>query len=127
MLFIGVPIGFSIAGTSSMGIFISDVPIDVIAQQLSLGVESFVFIAIPLFIFAAELMARGGKSKRLIDVSNAIVGHLPGGLAIVSILSCMFFAAITGSAVAATAAIGSVMIPLMKSKGYNIKFTAPLL
>ncbi len=66
-------------------------------------------------------------SRRIVDFADALIGHFPSGLAMVSILACMFFAAITGSAIAATAAIGGIMIPLMKEKGYENTFSAPLL
>lgn len=91
------------------------------------GVDSFPLVAIPLFILAGGLMFQGGMSKRLVNFSNALIGHFPSGLAMVSVLACMFFAAITGSAIAATAAIGGLMIPLMIKEGYDAKFAAPLL
>ena len=78
-------------------------------------------------MLSGELMFRGGMSKRLVDFADTLLGHFPSGLAMVSILACMFFAAITGSAIAATAAIGGIMIPLMKERGYEYTFSAPLL
>ncbi len=104
----------------------------VLALGVTIGVIQGVFIAylnVPPFIvtLAGELMFRGGMSKRLVDFADTLLGHFPSGLAMVSILACMFFAAITGSAIAATAAIGGIMIPLMKERGYEYTFSAPLL
>ena len=72
-------------------------------------------------------MVQGGISRRIVDFADALIGHFPSGLALVSILACMFFAAITGSAIAATAAIGGIMIPIMREKNYEDTFSAPLI
>lgn len=127
VFFIGIPISFSLGMVSLLGIVMSGYPLEVVIQRMFAGVDSFPLVAIPLFILAGGLMFQGGMSKRLVDFSNALIGHLPSGLAMVSILACMFFAAITGSAIAATAAIGGLMIPLMVKEGYDAEFAAPLL
>ncbi|MBT2686799.1 TRAP transporter large permease [Bacillus sp. ISL-47] len=126
-LLLGIPIAFALGGISSISILLDGSPITQIAQGMFTGIDSFPLIAIPLFILAGELMAKGGMTRRLIDFANSLVGHFPSGLAIVSVLACILFAAITGSAIAATAAVGGIMIPIMKKEGYDVKFVAPLL
>ena len=124
---LGVPISFALGIVSLYGIVLSGFPLEVVVQRMFYGVDSFPLVAIPLFILAGGLMFKGGISKRLVDFSNALIGHFPSGLAMVSILACMFFAAITGSAIAATAAIGGLLIPLMIQEKYDARFAAPLL
>ena len=125
--FIGVPICFALGIVSLGSLIHSGMPLIVVIQRMFTGGDSIALIAIPLFMLAGELMFRGGMSKRLVDFADTLLGHFPSGLAMVSILACMFFAAITGSAIAATAAIGGIMIPLMKERGYDYTFSAPLL
>lgn len=127
LFLVGIPIGFSLGLTSLLGILTSDLATEAVVYKTFSGVDSFPLVAIPLFILSGGLMLEGGMSKRLVDFSNALVGHWPSGLAMVSIVASMFFAAITGSAIAATAAIGGVMIPLMIEEGYDSRFAAPLL
>ncbi|MEG1998154.1 MAG: TRAP transporter large permease subunit, partial [Clostridiales bacterium] len=124
---IGVPICFSLGLVSLGGVMASGFPPLVVIQRMFTGADSIALIAIPLFMLAGDLMFQGGMSKRLVNFADTLLGHLPSGLAMVSILACMFFAAITGSAIAATAAIGGIMIPLMREKGYENTFSAPLL
>ncbi|WP_076537070.1 TRAP transporter large permease [Shewanella sp. UCD-KL21] len=95
-----------------------------IAQQLVGGIDSFALLAIPFFILSGLIMGQGGIAKRLIECAMAIIGSLPGGLALVNVMSCMLFGAISGSAVAATSAIGSFMVPEMKKHGYDANFSA---
>lgn len=123
----GVPIAFSLGLVSLGGVVLNDFPLLVVIQRMFTGADSIALIAIPLFMFAGELMFQGGMSGRIVNFADTLLGHFPSGLAMVSILACMFFAAITGSAIAATAAIGGIMIPLMKEKGYDNRFSAPLL
>lgn len=125
--FIGMPICFALGIVSLGSLIISDMPLVIVVQRMFTGGDSIALIAIPLFMVSGELMFRGGMSKRLVDFAETLLGHFPSGLAMVSILACMFFAAITGSAIAATAAIGGIMIPLMKERGYDYTFSAPLL
>lgn len=124
---IGVPISFSLGLVSLGSVLVDGLPPLVVIQRMFTGGDSIALIAIPLFMLSGELMFRGGMSKRLVDFADTLMGHFPSGLAMVSILACMFFAAITGSAIAATAAIGGIMIPLMHEKGYAMTFNAPLL
>lgn len=116
--FVGVPICFALGIVSIGSLIASGMPLIVTVQRMFTGGDSIALIAIPLFMLSGELMFRGGMSKRLVDFADTLLGHFPSGLAMVSILACMFFAAITGSAIAATAAIGGIMIPLMKERGY---------
>ena len=124
---IGIPICFSLGLVSVYGILNGGFPTMVVVQRLFTGAESTALIAIPLFILAGGLMVQGGISKRIVDFADALIGHFPSGLALVSILACMFFAAITGSAIAATAVIGGIMMPIMRDKGYEDTFSAPLI
>lgn len=124
---IGIPISFSLGIVSMGGVMAMKLPLMVVIQRMFTGADSFPLVAIPLFVLAGGLMFQGGMSKRLVNFSDALIGHFPSGLAMVSILACMFFAAITGSAIAATAAIGGLMIPLMVQQGYDAEFAAPLL
>lgn len=127
LFLVGVPICFSLGLVSLYGIVDGGFPFMVVTQRLFTGADSTALIAIPLFILAGGLMVQGGISKRIVNFADALIGHLPSGLALVSILACMFFAAITGSAIAATAAIGGIMIPIMEKKGYENTFSAPLM
>ena len=127
LFLIGIPICFSLGLVSLGGIVAGGYPLTVVIQRLFTGADSTALIAIPLFILAGGLMVQGGISKRIVDFADALIGHLPSGLALVSILACMFFAAITGSAIAATAAIGGIMMPIMEKKGYENTFSAPLI
>jgi len=124
-LIIGVPVAFSL-GLSSLTVVLLNpgLPINVIAQKTFTGLDSFPFMAIPFFILAGELMNSCGITTRLVDFADSLVGHLKGGLAHINIVSSMFFAGITGSAVADTSAIGSIMIPPMTEEGYDIDFSA---
>lgn len=124
---IGIPIAFALGIVSLFGIANMGAPLTVIAQRLFTGVDSIPLIAVLLFTLAGELMSRGGISERLIGFSDTLVGHFPSGMAMVTIVACMFFAAITGSAVAATAAIGGIMLPIMTEKGYHKSFSASLM
>lgn len=127
LFLLGVPISFAVGLVSLGALSYQDFNLLIVIQRMFGGVDSIALIAIPLFMLSGELMFRGGMSKRLVDFADTLLGHFPSGLAMVSILACMFFAAITGSAIAATAAIGGIMIPLMKEKGYDYTFSAPLL
>lgn len=105
----------------------SDYPLMIVIQRMYGGADSFHLLAVPLFMYAGLLMEKGGISRRLIDLANALVGWLPGGLAAVTIVSAMFFAGISGSAAADTAAVDAIMIPAMKKSGYDGDFAAAVL
>ncbi len=127
LFLIGIPICFSLGLVSVFGMVQGATPMIVVIQRLFTGADSTALIAIPLFILAGGLMVQGGISNRIVSFADALIGHFPSGLALVSILACMFFAAITGSAIAATAAIGGIMIPIMREKNYEDTFSAPLI
>ena len=98
-----------------------------IVQQLVTSADSFPLMAIPLFILAGELMSAGGVSKRILNVCNVFFGRITGGLAIVTVIVCMFFAAVSGSGPATVAAVGSMVVPTMLEKGYSKRFTLALI
>lgn len=125
LLFLNVPISFSIgiATLTTMLFSIDFLPaLTTIAQRMVSGVNSFALLAIPFFVLSGLIMGSGGVAKRLIECAMALIGMLPGGLALVNVLSCTLFGSISGSAVAATSAIGSFMIPEMEKKGYDRNF-----
>lgn len=127
LLFLNVPISFCIglATLVTMLVSMDFLPaVTTMAQRMAGGLNSFALLAIPFFVLSGLLMGRGGIARRLIDCAMALVGFLPGGLALVNVLSCMLFGAISGSAVAATSAIGSVMVPEMKKQGYDDGYSA---
>jgi len=124
---LGVPIAFciGIATVASFLLAVDFIPaVTTVAQRMAGGLNSFALLAIPLFILSGQLMAHGGIARRLIDFSKAFVGMVPGGLAFVNIISCMLFGSISGSAVAATSAVGGFMIPEMNKEGYDRNFSA---
>ena len=124
---LGVPIAVCI-GASTLATMLMTMAFDpavtTIAQRMAGGLNSFALLAIPLFILSGQLMAHGGIARRLIDFSKALIGQVPGGLAFVNVISCTLFGAISGSAVAATSAIGGFMIPEMNKEGYDRDFNA---
>ncbi len=122
---IGVPIAFGLAFASAAYLFANpSIPMTLIAQRLFTGLDVYPFMAVPFFILAGELMNSTGITKRLVRLADVLVGHLQGGLAHVNIVTSMFFAGITGSAVADTSAIGSMLIPAMNEEGYDEDFSA---
>ncbi len=125
LLLLNTPIALAI-GVSSVAaiVFQGDFSLMMVVQRLFGGADSFHLMAVPLFMFAGVIMAAGGVSQRLIDFANALVGWLPGGMAAVTIVSAMFFAGISGSAAADTAAVGAILIPAMKKSGYRSDFAA---
>ena len=115
----GVPIAISIVLASIIGIeFFTRLPLLLVPQQMFIGIDKFPLMAIPFFILAGNLMAAGGISQRLVDLAKSIVGRVQGGLAMSCVLTCMMFAAVSGSSVATTFAIGAILIPAMVKHGY---------
>ena len=125
-LFLGFPIAFSLGLSSLSYLLFSDIPLVVIPQKLYAGMDVFVLLCIPGFILAGNLMNRGGITERIISFSKAIVGHIRGGLGLANIGASMIFAGISGTAVADSASIGSVMIPAMKNEGYDTEFSCAI-
>jgi len=122
LLLIGVPVAYALAAASLLALFHLDLPSIVLVQQVGAGIGTASLIAIPLFIFAGEIMMRGGISERLISLAAALVGRIRGGLGQVSILSSLFFGGVSGSAIADVSAIGGTMIPQMVKRGYDRDF-----
>ena len=127
-LVLTVPIGFSL-GIASLAyiLYTKQLTFGFIAQNLVTGCDSFPIMAIPFFVFAGELMGGGGISRRLLNVANVFFGRIRGGLAIVTVVVCMFFAAISGSGPATVAAVGGMVVPTMLQKGYDRKFVLALI
>ena len=129
LLSFNIPIALAIGVSTTLSMIVS-IPIapalTTIAQQMATGINSFALLAIPFFILSGYIMAQGGIANRLINFAKVIVSSLPGGLAYVNIIACMFFGAISGSAAAATSAVGGVMIPSMNKEGYDKNFNTAL-
>ncbi|QQE77931.1 TRAP transporter large permease [Alicyclobacillus sp. SO9] len=119
LLIFRVPVALSLVISSILTGLYLGVPLQVVGQKMIDGLDSFSLLAIPLFILAGEIMGEGGISKRLIDMSNLLVGRFRGGLAMVNVVASMFFGGITGSSVADASSIGSIMIPMMRKRGYD--------
>jgi tripartite ATP-independent transporter DctM subunit len=127
LLMLSVPIGYAIGMVTLVTMLeFTSMPTLMIAQNSIAGVDSFPLLAIPFFMLAGNLMSGGGIAKRLVDFFECFIGHITGGLGIVTIVVCMFFAAISGSAVATVSAVGAFMIPQMVEHGYSKPFSAAL-
>lgn len=127
LLMIKVPVAYSIGIATALSLLlnIDRLPsLTTIAQRMTTGIDSFALLAIPFFVLAGEIMKRGGIANRLIDFAKSLVASLPGGLAYVNVLAAMLFGAISGSAIAATSAIGSIMTDRMEEEGYPRAFSA---
>lgn len=127
LLAIGVPISFAIGVSSLLTIMLAipfDAAIAVVSQKMASGLDSFSLLAIPFFILAGNIMNRGGIALRLIEFAKVLGGRLPGSLAHVNVLANMMFGSISGSAVAAAAAVGGTMAPLQNKEGYDPAFSA---
>jgi tripartite ATP-independent transporter DctM subunit len=127
LLALGVPVSYSMGVATVLTLLAAVAPlpaVTTVAQRIATGIDSFTLLAIPFFILAGELMNRGGIAHRLIRFARAIAGSMPGGLVYVNIVAAMLFGAISGSAVAATSAIGGIMTPRMEEAGYDRGFSA---
>lgn len=126
-LLIGVPIAISLGVSALVAIYFgSTLPLSIITQKAFTSLDSFPLLAIPFFMLAGILMGKGGVSKRLLDLATTMVGWMTGGLSMVTIVACMFFAAISGSGPATVAAIGGFMIPAMVARKYEGGFAAAI-
>ena len=126
LLLLHVPIAIAIGLSTlvTMLFTIDSLPaVTIITQRMAAGIDSFPLLAIPFFILSGVLMGRGGIAFRLIEFAKVIVGRLPGGLAFVNVISCALFGSISGSAVAATSAVGGFMVPAMSKEGYSKEFS----
>ena len=127
LMIIGVPIGLAI-GLSSLIVFLSSgIPLQMVPQTLLEGNNSFSLVAVPFFVLAGDILARGGISERIVSFAEAGLGKRRGGLSIVSVMASMFIAAISGSGAATTAAVGSALLPDLKEKKYDVEFSAALI
>jgi len=129
LLLLMVPIGYAIGIATLIAIVVAGdgtIPLLMITQKSITGVDSFPLMAIPFFMLAGNLMSGGGIAKRLINFFDSFMGLITGGLSMVTTVTCMFFAAISGSAVATTSAVGSFMIPEMRKRGYDDGFSASI-
>jgi TRAP-type C4-dicarboxylate transport system permease large subunit len=117
---VGTPIAFALGGAAAIGLWLMEgVPMDIVASRTFGAIDSFTYLAIPFFILAGELMETGGISRRLIVFATSLVGHVRGGLGNVVVVAMMLFSGISGSTNADAAAVGAVMIPSMKKRGYS--------
>ncbi len=127
LLLLGVPVAIAIALSSITVLIREGIPLLIVTQRMFAGTDSFALIAVPFFILAGDLMAKGKVSEKLVDFADSIFGFLKGGLSIVAVLAGMFFAAISGSGAATTAAVGTTLVPELKRKGYNEASSASLI
>jgi C4-dicarboxylate transporter DctM subunit len=125
----GVPLVYALLVTTIGMIWVKGLshPLETIFLSYIGGVEPFILIAVPLFVFAGEILSQGGVGKRIVELARVLFGFLPGGLGVVTIASCLMFGGVSGSAIADTAAIGSLIIPTMIQRGYSRAFAAALL
>ena len=126
LLVFGVPIVFSLGLSAVVGFLTADINMIVLTQRVISGTQVSALLAIPGFILAGELMVQGGLARKLVVLSEALIGHVRGGLGMVAVLSATLFAALSGSAPATTAAIGGIMIPEMEKRGYPKDFSTGL-
>jgi tripartite ATP-independent transporter DctM subunit len=124
LIFLGVPVAFSLGLASLLYLFLAEIPLNIIPQRMFGGLNSFVLLCIPGFILAGNLMNAGGITERIIKFANDLFGHIRGGLGLANVGASMGFAGISGTALADTASIGSILIPAMKKEGYGAGFSA---
>ena len=124
LLIIGLPIAFVLGASSTLALMAGDVNLSVVIQRMFAGSGSFTLLAIPFFVLAGNLMSSGGISRRLVNLCNSLFGHISGGLAMVAVVTCAFFAAISGSSAATAAAVGAIIIPEMLKNRYDKNFAA---
>lgn len=122
LILLDVPIAYALGLSAVIAALWSGIPIEAVFLKVSDGVDNFSLLAIPFFVLAGALMAEGGMASRLVAFANLFVGWIRGGLAQVNVLASMFFGGISGSSVADTSAIGSILIPMMKEQGYDEDF-----
>jgi tripartite ATP-independent transporter DctM subunit len=122
LLLIGTPVAFCLGAASLATVLYMGLPPVIVFQRLNSGVSVFALMAIPFFIFAGELMVRGDIARRLVALAGGVVGHMRGGLGQVNITASVLFGGISGSAAADATAIGGLMIPQMKEKGYSVEY-----
>ena len=124
LLILSVPIGVAIGSSVVVAVMVGDLPAEFLMQKLVLSLDSFPLLAVPFFILSGEIMQKGSMAQSLLAFSKCLVGHIRGGLAHVSILTSMFYGALSGSAPATVAAVGGIMIPAMEKEGYSKDFAS---
>lgn len=126
-MLLGVPVALAIGASALAALMVQGVPPMVVTQQMFQGINSFALVAVPMFVLAGDLMAQGKVSEKLVAFADALFGFLKGGLSIVSVGAGMFFAAISGSGAATTAAVSSSLVPELRKKGYDPASAASLI
>jgi tripartite ATP-independent transporter DctM subunit len=126
LLILGMPVAFALGVAALVGALYAHLPLAAVLLKVSDSVDDFALLAIPFFVLAGALMSEGGMARRLVAFANVFVGFMRGGLAMVNVLASMFFGGVSGSAVADTSSIGSIMIPMMKKQGYDDHFAVNL-
>lgn len=126
LLLIGTPVAFCLGVSSFATILYLGLPPVVVIQRLNSGVSVFALMAIPFFIFAGDLMVRGDIARRLVALAGAMVGHMRGGLGQVNVLASVMFGGVSGSAAADASAVGGLMVPQMKARGYDVDYAVNL-
>lgn len=124
LLILSVPIGVAIGSSVVVAVMVGDLPAEFLMQKLVLSLDSFPLLAVPFFVLSGEIMQKGSMEQSLLAFSKCLVGHIRGGLAHVSILTSMFYGALSGSAPATVAAVGGIMIPAMEKEGYSKDFAS---
>lgn len=126
LLLIGTPVAFCLGIASFATVVYLDLPPVIVFQRLNSGVSVYALMAIPFFIFAGDLMVRGDIARRLVDLAGALVGHLRGGLGQVNVVASVMFGGVSGSAAADASAVGGLMVPQMKARGYGVDYAVNL-
>lgn len=127
LFLIGAPIAFALGSGALFAMLVgSDLPLMLIPQRMFFGLDSWLLMAIPLFMLAGHLMTSGGMSRRVVEFTTELLGVVRGSLGFISVTASMIFAGVSGSSAADTAAVGSIMLPIMKERGYNMKFATAL-
>ena len=121
-LILGVPVAFAIGLSAICTILYEGLPLAVLFQQMMSGMNIFSFLAIPFFVFSGELMLYGGIADKIVRFAQSLVGHIRGGLGLTNVVACTLFGGVSGSPVADVSAMGAVMIPMMKDKGYDLDY-----
>ncbi len=127
LMALGMPIGLAVGIASLIVLMMDGLPLQMVPQMMFTGNNSFALVAVPFFILAGDILAKGGISERIVAFAEASLGRIKGGLSIVSIVASMFIAAISGSGAATTAAVGSALLPDLKEKGYDLDFSSALI
>ncbi len=127
LILLGTPIVFALGISAALTLAVNDVPMAIISQRIYAGLDSFTIMAIPFFVFAGIIMERGGIAQRIIDFASALVGWITGSLLMVAVIAGTGLASISGSGSADTAATGSIMLPEMRRRGYDIDFAAGII